>query len=56
MTSYPKELKRDLQQQQLEHLAVQLEVLKESYFYIKELDGYLFDSLHKRLCKLEEKF
>ena len=56
MTSYPKELKRDLQKQQFEHLTVQLEVLKESYFYIKELDNYLFDSSHKRLCKLEEKF
>lgn len=56
MTSYPEELNRDLQKQQLEHLTVQLEVLKESYFYIKALDSYLFESLHKRLCKLEEKF
>jgi hypothetical protein len=55
MTSYHEELKRDLQKQQLEHLNVQLEVLKESYFYIKELDNYLFDNLHKRLCALEDK-
>ena len=55
MISYPEELNRDLQKQQLEHLTVQLEVLKESYFYIKELDNYLFDNLHKRLCALEDK-
>jgi hypothetical protein len=54
MVSYPEELNRDLQKQQLEYLAVQLEVLKESYFYIKEIDAFLIDNLHRRLCKLEE--